>query len=213
MEIWEDRYTNNKGQKESYKVFSMFQVFLQMPKPRSIKKLTSQLYFNNQHTPEVYDSKQFRTKYNSIKKNSHLYKWFERAKEYDKHIIQETDEALIQQFNDFRLQELPNAIQRINGHNMTYQNIKSNDKEMVVTKQGLMERPKRDSDITKSEKENQEAYSLALEDVIKLVTGGVIRTENRNESSVELKSDSPSLFKDKESYHKNVDNDLEDLLD
>ena len=202
MEIWEERFYNEERNKtESYKTFSMFQQFLKMEKPRNLKELTKQLY------PNATTDKQLNTKYNSIKRNAMLYKWYERARQYDVHIIQEVDEALIQKFNDFRLAEFDNATQRVTGHNVTYNNIKKNDTEVVVTKNGLKERPKRDSDITKSEKENQEAYSLALDDVIKLLTGGVIRTENKNTDSVKVSADVKAKLDNKTIFDL-VDNEL-----
>lgn len=189
MEIWEGRYTNKEGKKESKKGFDLFQLYDEMPRPRSLPIFVIHTYFNDEDTEEIRKSQEYIRKYNSIYRLYRNYDWDDRADAHDVWIRQQNDKAILQEFNEFRLQELPNAMQRVTGHNVTYNNIKKNDTEVVVTKTGLKERPKRDSDITKSERENQEAYSLAIDDVIKLITGGVIRTENKNTGIMGLTAD------------------------
>lgn len=185
MKIWEQRYTNQKGKTETKKGFDLFQIYLDMTLPRTLPKFVCEYCFNGNTSKELKKSKEFIRKYNSIYKFYKQFDWDERATAHDVYIRQRNDEALIQQFNEFRLQELPNAMKRVSSHNERFDRINENDTEVVVTKEGLKERPKRDSDRTRSEKENQESYSLAVDDVIKIFTGGVVRTENKNESNVQ----------------------------
>lgn len=211
MEIWEERYTNAKGQKESKKGFDLFQIYLDMPLPRQLTKFVSQQFFNGDESTELKKSRKFIRKYNSVYKSYQLYDWDERATAHDVWLRRQNDEALVQMFNEFRAEQFPKAVERVNSLNERFEKINHNNTEIVVTKEGLKERPKRDSDRTRSEKENQESYSLALDDAIKLFTGGVVKTETK--SKVDVTSKGRKLFGDKETYHKQIVSDLEDLLE
>ena len=54
MQVWEERYTNNKGKKESKRTFDIFQIYDNLPLPRDIKELTRIIYFPNQKLQDIY---------------------------------------------------------------------------------------------------------------------------------------------------------------
>lgn len=212
MEIWEERYTNKNGKKESAKVFSMFQKYLeQKERPRSLKKLTADIYFKGKLSQKVLQSPYFTKKYNSILKNSTRYQWRDRANAHDAYMIKQSDEALIQKVAQFRLQEFENATKRVDGHNKTYKSLKRNTTERIVVKDQLIQREIREKEKVSSEKENQEAYSLALDDVFKIVHGGIVLTQNSNtnENHTEVKVEEVKSLKEREleneSYFRELD--------
>jgi len=188
-EIWETRYTNEKGKKESAKVFEMFQLFLQQNKPRSLKQFTTDLYFNGQKSEELYTSKEFQRKYKSIQKNSANYKWFDRANAYDNYWRKYNNKLKSEIIADLELSAIQKIINGMERIDKNHQDFCDEETEMVVVGDSLLERKVRKTAKIHSDNEYANSMKTSLETIYLIKNGGTLKTSNKNTDTVKLSAD------------------------
>lgn len=200
MQVWEERYTNNKGKKESKRTYDIFQIYDNLPLPRDIKELTRQVYFPNQKLQNIAKSAEFQRRYHSIRSLYTNYDFEARATLHDNYKNRQINEALAIKGAEYRLKIFENTVSRITLADSEADRMVRNNTEKVVVGEELLERPKRDKDQSKSLLENQQMRSLAVDDFFKLVNDNVVRTENKNDNTHTITDEGIDYFKDKEEY-------------
>lgn len=200
MQVWEERYTNNKGKKESKRTYDIFQIYDNLPLPRDIKELTRIIYFPNQKLQDIAKSAEFQRRYHSIRSLYTNYDFEARATLHDNHKNRQINEALAIKGAEYRLKIFENTVSRITLADSEADRMVRNNTEKVVVGEELLERPKRDKDQSKSLLENQQMRSLAVDDFFKLVNDNVVRTENKNDNTHIITDEGIDYFKDKEEY-------------
>lgn len=200
MQVWEERYTNNKGKKESKRTFDIFQIYDNLPLPRSISELTRQVYYPNEKLEKARKNKDWLKKYNSIYSLYYNYDFDERATLHDNYTNKQINEALSIKGAEYRLKIFEKTVSRITLADSEADRMVRNNTEKVVVGEELLERPKRDKDQSKSLLENQQMRSLAVDDFFKLVNDNVVRTENKNDNTHTITDEGIDYFKDKEEY-------------
>lgn len=172
MNIWEERYNDEKWGLETPASFRYFQMYLEQPFPRSIKVLCEQV--NSQQKSQNKSQTKLRTFYDYSRK----WKWLERAEAYDKYLIDLHFKTKEMEVMAWESEQLKVARERVKLHFDTLNKIHYADEDLFpLTKKAY------------AEETNERAYNQALEAVYKLLYGGVIKTENTNRSDVDLKAD------------------------
>lgn len=172
MNIWEERYNDEKWGLETPASFRYFQMYLEQPFPRSIKVLCGQV--NSQQKSQNKSQTKLRTFYDYSRK----WKWLERAEAYDKYLIDLHFKTKEMEVMAWESEELKVARERVKLHSDTLNKIHYADEDLFpLTKKAY------------AEETNERAYNQALEAVYKLLYGGVIKTENTNRTDMNLGAD------------------------
>ena len=189
-EIWEQRYTNEKGKRESAKVFDMFQIFLeQKQRPRSLKKLTLDLYFNGDDSEEIQNSTEFHKKYNSIQRNSSNYDWFDRVNAHDTYWRKYRNKIKNDFIAEKEVDELITIFERMEAVHKNHKEFCEEDTEMVVVGDSLQERPIRKTAKIHSDNEYINSNKALWETIYLIKNGGTLKTSNKNNDSVKVSAD------------------------
>ena len=213
MEIWEERYTNKKGLTESQMNHKRFLIYRDMPN-RSLEKVTYAVFFPNEPISQNFSkSTEFKKKYNTIKKSCGTYDWQDRAIAYDNHQSKIIQEKNFNKLASFFGDELDDAINLPKIVKVELHKIITQEYEEIIVDGQVIQRKIRPSDKIAMIQKLVNSYDTSVKSVGFIGNCGVTKTSNKNESKVEVKAEAESLFKDKESYHKKVIDELEDLLE
>ena len=202
MNIWEERYTDEKFGLETPASFNYFQQYLQQTFPRSIKALCQQI--NSQQESQGKSQ----TKLDTFYKYSQKWKWVERAAAYDEYLKQlhfQTKEKEVMQWES---EQLALAKERAKVHSDTLNKIHKADEDVFpLTKKAY------------AEETNERAYNESIDAVYKLLHGGVIKAENTNRTDMNLDADVKTEItehktieeknKENDEYFKQLENDME----
>ena len=188
-EIWEERYTNEKGQKESAKVFSMFQKYLDQKQPRSLKRLTAELCFNGDMSDQVTESAEFKKKYNTILKHSSRYEWTDRATLHDTYWRRYYAKAKMNLISKMEMEGLATMMERMADVNRNHEEFCSEETELVVVGDSLQERPVRMTAKIKADNDYANSVKTFWETVYLIANGGATKTINKNNDKVKLEAD------------------------
>ena len=213
MQIWEEKIIGKNGRKETKKSFDKFQLYLtEIPKPRNLFDLATLILYEEKNSQKITKNHKIQKQYNSLRRLYYNYNWEERSNAYDNYWNMKREQAKQMEILKIELKNIPLIAQRIDGHNIDYQELMQNTTEKVVVDRELVERPVRPIDKTNAKLNNSNALKTDIESLYLLVNGGKVKTENKNEADVNLRADkSIDYFKDKEEYHKEFLSD--DLLD
>ena len=172
MNIWEERYCDEKWGLETPASFNYFQQYLQQTFPRNIKALCQQI--NSQQESQGKSQ----TKLDTFYKYSQKWKWVERAAAYDEYLKQlhfQTKEKEVMQWES---EQLALAKERAKVHSDTLNKIHKADEDVFpLTKKAY------------AEETNERAYNESIDAVYKLLHGGVIKAENTNKTDMNLEAD------------------------
>lgn len=172
MNIWEERYCDEKFGLETPASFRYFQMYLQQPYPRSIKALCEQV---NSQQKSLNKSQ---TKLDTFYKYSKNWKWIKRAAAYDEYLKDlhfKTKEKEVMQWES---EQLTLAKERAKLHSDTLNKIHKADEDLFpLTKKAY------------AEETNERAYNESIDAVYKLLYGGVVKAENINRTDVTLDGD------------------------
>lgn len=189
-EIWEERYTNEKGQKESARVFSMFQTFLmQKQKPRSLKQLVADLCFDGELSETVQKTTEFKRKYNSIQRNSSRYNWNDRATAYDTYLRKSYAKQKMNLIAQMEMEGLATMMERMADVNRNHEEFCEEETELVVVGDSLQERPVRKTAKIKADNDYANSVKTFWETVYLIANGGATKTINKNRDSVKVEAD------------------------
>ena len=189
-EIWEERYTNEKGRTESARVFGMFQKFLtQKQKPRSLKQLVADLCFDGDCSQEIQETTEFKRKYNSIQRNSSHYKWNDRASAYDVYLRKCYAKQKMNMIANIEVDAIKTIIEAMERMDKNHQEFCEEETEKVVVGDTLQERPIRKSAKIHSDNEYANSLKTSLETLYLIKNGGTLKTDNKNRDTVELSAD------------------------
>lgn len=178
MNIWEERYNDEKWGLETPASFRYFQMYLGQPFPRSIKALCEQV--NSQQKSLGKSQTKLDTFYNYSRK----WHWLERAEAYDEYLKDLHFKTKEMEVMAWESEQLKVARERLKLHGETLEEIHNADEGVFpLTKKAY------------AEESNERSYNQALEAVYKLLYGGVIKSENINRSDVDLKADVKSDVK------------------
>lgn len=178
MNIWEERYNDEKWGLETPASFRYFQMYLEQPFPRSIKALCEQV--NSQQKSLGKSQTKLDTFYNYSRK----WHWLERAEAYDEYLKDLHFKTKEMEVMAWESEQLKVARERLKLHGETLEEIHNADEDLFpLTKKAY------------AEESNERSYNQALEAVYKLLYGGVIKSENINRSDVDLKADVKSDVK------------------
>lgn len=176
MNIWEERYNDEKWGLETPASFKYFQMYLQQPYPRSIKELCEQV--NSQHTLPKKSRKKSKVTLNTLYNYSKKWRWVKRAEAYDEYLKDLHFKTKEMEVMAWESEQLRVARERLKLHGETLEEIHNADEDLFpLTKKAY------------AEESNERAYNQAVEVVYKLLYGGVIKSENINRSDVDLKAD------------------------
>lgn len=188
MEIWEKRIIGKDGKKESKKSFDKFQLYdKEIPRPRDLYDLATLILYGDKNSKKFEKNREIKRMYSSLNKLYNNYDWDVRSREHDNFITKDIDETLRIEGAMFCLKILKNSGEKIILADTEADRMMKNKTEMVVTKEGLVERPKRDKDQSKSLLENQEMRSIAIKDYFMVMNLGVTKTENKNDNTHTIK--------------------------
>lgn len=212
MQIWEERTIGKDGKKETKRSYDKFQIYLtEMPKPRSLSDLASFLLYNEKNSKKIKKDKEFTRKYHSLYNLYNNYRWEERSNAYDNYWNNKREQAKQDAIMEIELRNIPLIAQRIDGHNIDYQELMQNKTEKVVVDKQLVERDIRPIDKTNAKLNNANALKTDIESLYLLVNGGKVKTENKNNTDLNVNAaNGLDYFKDKEEYKKTFVSD--DLL-
>ena len=190
MEIWEERYCDEKYGLEQKSSFKYFQIYLQQPYPRSIKKLSEDL------AEQLADRKR-PPSYKTLTNFSHKWKWTKRAEAYDEHLKQLHFKTKEKGVMEWESEQLKLAKQRAKIHSDTLNQIHKADEDLFpLTKKAY------------AEETNERAYNESIDAVYKLLHGGVIKQENRTKTDMNLDADVKQEIKEHKTIEeKNQEND------
>ena len=184
MNIWEERYTDEKFGLETPASFRYFQMYLQQPYPRSIKALCEQV---NAQQKSLNKSQ---TKIDTFYKYSKNWKWIKRAEAYDNYLKELHFKNKEKEVMEWESEQLQFARERAKYHLDTMQKIHNADtKDFPLTKKPY------------AEEANERAYNQSIESVYKILYGGVIKSENRNSTSLDMEADVKTEIKE----HKTIE--------
>lgn len=213
MEIWEERYTNKQGVTETQMNHKRFLLYRDMPN-RSLEKVTYAIFFPQEKiSKEFSKTPQFEKKLNIIYKASSTYDWQDRVIAFDNHNSQIIREKNQSQLHNFFSEELEDAIQLPKIVKVELHEIITQEYEEIIVDGQVIRRKIRPSDKIAMIQKLVNSYDTSVKSVGYIGNCGVSKTSSKNESTVEVKTDSVPLFADKESYHKKVTDELEELLD
>ena len=188
-QVWEERYTNSKGKKESSKVFEMFQLFLEQPKPRSLKQLVADLCFDGNCSEEIQKTTEFQRKYNSIQRNSSQYKWTDRANAHDTYWRKYYSKLKAELIAEKEFTQLATLFERMEDVHKNHREFCDEQTEMVVVGDTLKERPIRKTAKIHSDNEYVNSTKAFWETIYLIKNGGTLKTSNKNTDSVKLSAD------------------------
>lgn len=178
MNIWEERYHDEKYGLEKPASFKYFQMYLQQSYPRSIKALCEKINLESESKNQAKTS--IKTLYNYSAK----WKWVKRAEAYDEYLKDLHFKTKEMEVMAWESEQLRVARERLKLHGETLESIhNAADDCFPLTKRAY------------AEEANERSYNQAIEAVYKLLYGGVIRSENVNRSDVDLKADVSSDVK------------------
>lgn len=195
MNIWEERYEDEKFGLETPASFRYFQMYLQQPFPRSIKALCEQI---NKQRASLNKSQ---IKIDTFYKYSKNWKWRKRAEAYDEYLMDLHFKNKKMEVMAWESDQLKVAQERLKVHGETLESIHNSDDEVPLSKRAY------------AEEANERSYNQALEAVYKLLYGGVVRSENINRSDVDLKADVKSDVKVEKSIDELNEENREYLMD
>lgn len=212
MQIWEERTIGKDGKKETKRSYDKFQIYLtEMPKPRSLSDLASFLLYNEKNSKKIEKNREFEKQYKSLYNLYNNYRWEERSNAYDNYWNNKREQAKQDAIMEIELKNIPLIAQRIDGHNIDYQELMQNKTEKVVVDKQLVERDIRPIDKTNAKLNNANALKTDIESLYLLVNGGKVKTENKNNTDLNVNAaNGLDYFKDKEEYKKTFVSD--DLL-
>lgn len=189
--IWQKRYYSEKYGLEIPSSFRYFQMYLQQPYPRSIKVLCQQI--NSQQKSQ----NKSQTKLDTFYKYSQKWKWMERAEAYDQHLKELHFRTKEKEVMAWESEQLAFARERAKYHLDTMQKIhNANTEDFPLTKKPY------------AEEANERAYNQSIESVYKILHGGVIKSENRNSTSLDMEADVKTEIKEHKTIEeKNKEND------
>ena len=212
-EIWEERYTNSKGLIESQMNHNRFLLYKDMPN-RSLEKVTYAIFFHNREISKDFSkSPQFKKKLNIIYKASSTYDWQDRAIAYDNHRSRLIQEKNFNKLNNFFSEEIDDAIQLPKIIKVELDEIIRQEYEEIIVDGKVIKRKIRPSDKIAMIQKLVNSYDTSVKSVGYIGNCGVSKTSAKNESTVKVKAETKSLFENKESYHKKITDELEDLLE
>ena len=190
MNIWEERYTDEKWGLERPASFRYFQKYLDLPYPRSVEKLAEQL------AEEMAEAKRI-PKYTTLKNYCWKWKWVERAKAYDEHLKQLHFKTKEKEVMEWESEQLTFARARAKYHMDTMQKIhQADEKKFPLTKKPY------------AEEANERAYNQSIESVYKILHGGIIKSENHNSTNLDVDADVKQEIKEHKTIEeKNKEND------
>ena len=178
MNIWEERYEDEKFGLETPASFRYFQMYLQQPFPRSIKALCEQI---NKQRKSLNKSQ---IKIDTFYKYSKNWKWIKRAEAYDEYLRDLHFKTKEMEVMAWESDQLKVAQERLKKHGETLESIhNAEDDEFPLTKKAY------------AEEANERSYNQALEAVYKLLYGGVIKSENINRTDMSVDADVKSDVK------------------
>lgn len=191
MNIWEERYCDEKFGLETVASFNYFQQYLQQTFPRSIKALCKQI--NLQQASQGKSQ----TKLDTFYKYSQKWKWVERAEAYDEYLKNLHFKTKEKEVMAWESEQLEFAKERAKYHLDTMQKIhNASNEDFPLTKKPY------------AEEANERAYNQSIESVYKILHGGVIKQENRTKTDMtvdaEVKQD---ITEHKTIEEKNKEND------
>lgn len=201
MNIWEERYCDEKWGLETTASFNYFCRYLQQEFPRNIEQLCRDV--NSEQESKGKSKTKLATFYNY----SHKWKWSKRAAAYDEYLKQlhfQTKEKEVMQWES---EQLALAKERAKVHSDTLNKIHKADEDVFpLTKKAY------------AEETNERAYNESIDAVYKLLHGGVIKSENRNSTQLdvdaEVKQDIKEhktieeIKKENDDYFRQLENDM-----
>lgn len=201
MNIWEERYNDEKWGLETTASFNYFCRYLQQEFPRNIEQLCRDV--NSEQESKGKSKTKLATFYNY----SHKWKWSKRAAAYDEYLKQlhfQTKEKEVMQWES---EQLALAKERAKVHSDTLNKIHKADEDVFpLTKKAY------------AEETNERAYNESIDAVYKLLHGGVIKSENRNSTQLdvdaEVKQDIKEhktieeIKKENDDYFRQLENDM-----
>ena len=191
MEVWEERYCDEKWGLETPASFRYFTRYLQQPYPRSIEALCRQV--NSEQKSQQKSQTKLRTFYDYSRK----WKWIRRAEAYDEHLKQLHFKTKEKQVMEWETQQLKQAKKRAEIHTNTLKQIHQAEEDIFpLTKKAY------------AEETNERAYNEAIDAVYKLLHGGIIKQENRNtnKDTMNIKQDT-RITEHRTIEEKNKEND------
>lgn len=202
MQIWEERYTNAKGKKESTNVFKIFQHYLKMF-PRDYSKLVHEIYFpNEKYTRKLRECSDFKRKLNTIYRYSSDYSWKERCAKRDEHLAKRIDEDIYIHTKEFIIGNIKNAEQSIILFDKNKAEADGVDTEQVVVGDKLETRKRRQNEKADTLLKYETGKGLAIDNYFKMLNQGKIKTENTNKNTHTISKEGVDYFKDKNEYDK-----------
>ena len=190
MNIWEERYTDERYGLEQKSSFRYFQKYLQQKYPRSIKKLAEEL------AEELAERKR-PPSYKTLTNFSHKWKWRHRAEAYDQHLKELHFKTKEKEVMEWESEQLTFARARAKYHMDTMQKIhQADEKKFPLTKKPY------------AEEANERAYNQSIESVYKILHGGIIKSENHNSTNLDVDADVKQEIKEHKTIEeKNKEND------
>lgn len=212
MEIWEERYTNSKGETESQLNHNRFLTYLNM-QSRSLVKTTYAIFFPETKKSSTFSkTPQFKKKLNIIQKASSTFDWQDRAIAYDNYRAKIIQDQNLTKLTEFFGEELDDAINLPKIIKIQLNDIIKQETEEIIVDGQKIQRKIRPSDKISMIQKLINSYDTSVKSVGYIGNCGISKTQNKNESTVEVK-ESKSLFNDKETYHKQIKDDLQQLLE
>lgn len=210
MQVWEERYTNAKGKKESTNVFRIFQHYLKMF-PRDYNKLVHEIYFpKEKYTRELQQCSDFKRRLNIIYRYSSDFSWKERCAKRDEHLAKRIDEDIYIHTKEFIISTIKNAEQSIILFDKNKAEADSVTEEQVVVGDKLETRKRRQNEKADTLLKYESGKSLAIDNYFKMVNQGKIKTENTNKNTHIVKEEGIDYFADKQEYDKEFN--VEDFI-
>lgn len=232
MEIWEERYNDEKYGLETPVSFRHFSRLL-MKNDRNLRKFAEELVYEQiadekkeallkqkeyKNPTEKQIESRIKKRYNSICTNSSKFKYQMRFDAYDNHFkklhIQNKEKEVIQ----WESEQLTYAKQRCNYHNDTLQKLHEAPENDQKLPDGTLIKGINIDKKVDCEAENQRAYDKSLDSVYKLLFGGIIKRENHNhndnkgEMNINNKFDVKTLAEEEieaDEYFKQLDEELQ----
>ena len=200
MQIWDERYTNEKGKKESTNVFHIFQHYLKMF-PREYPRLVQEIYFPNKKlTKELQQSSDFKRKLNLIYRYSSDFKWKERVAQRDEYRAKQLDDDIYIHTKEFIIGNIKNAEQSIILFDKNKEEADGVDTEQVVVGDKLETRKRRQNEKADTLLKYETGKGLAIDNYFKMLNQGKIKTENTNKNTHTISKGGVDYFKDKKEY-------------
>ena len=184
MSLWDERYPDEKWGLETTASFNYFCRYLQQEFPRNIEQLCRDV--NSEQESKGKSKTKLATFYNY----SHKWKWSKRAAAYDEYLKQLHFQTKEKEVMRWESEQLALAKERAKVHSDTLNKIHKADEDLFpLTKKAY------------AEETNERAYNESIDAVYKLLHGGVIKSENRNSTSLDMEADVKTEIKE----HKTIE--------